>query len=109
MKYADLRMQSNLLAGLHLLVEIGAFEKMPKEGSITSKELADLVGIDESAIGWTTSMLQEVPQHQLCSARAFRLAAMFGIGEETAPRTFAHNVKSRMYLKGGAVEFFRIW
>jgi hypothetical protein len=43
--------QTNLLAGLNLLVEMGAFEKMPKEGSISSKDLAALVGIDESAIG----------------------------------------------------------
>ncbi|KAH8820715.1 o-methyltransferase-like protein [Xylogone sp. PMI_703] len=82
---------SNLLAALHLLVEMGAFEKMPKEGSITAKDLAGLVGIDESAI-----------------ARALRLAVIFGVGEETAPSTFAHNDKSRAYLKGGAVEFFRI-
>jgi hypothetical protein len=34
---------------------------------------------------------------------------MFGIGEETAPSTFAHNDKSRAYLQGGAVDFFRIW
>jgi hypothetical protein len=51
-------MKSNLLAGLHLLVEMGAFEKMPTEGSITSKDLAGLVGIDESAIGWTVSFLK---------------------------------------------------
>jgi hypothetical protein len=31
---------------------MGAFEKMPQEGSITSMDLAALVGIDESAIGW---------------------------------------------------------
>ena len=51
-------MKSNLLAGLHLLVEMGAFEKMPTEGSITSKDLAGLVGIDESAIGWTVQFLK---------------------------------------------------
>ena len=31
---------------------------------------------------------------------------MFGIGDETAPSTFAYNNKSRTYLNGGAVEFF---
>jgi hypothetical protein len=43
------------------------------------------------------------------AARALRLSVMFGIGQETAPSTFAHNDKSRIYLKGGAVDFFRIW
>ena len=33
------------------MVETGAFEKMPLEGSITGRELSTLVGIDETAIG----------------------------------------------------------
>jgi len=32
---------------------------------------------------------------------------MQGIGEETAPNTFAHNAKSRSYLRGGGREIFR--
>jgi hypothetical protein len=36
------------------------------------------------------------------------MAVMNGIGEETEPSTFAHNAKSRAYLRGGLVEFFRI-
>jgi hypothetical protein len=36
-----------------------AFEKMLKEGSITAKDLAALVGIDESAIGWTTPCFKQ--------------------------------------------------
>jgi hypothetical protein len=42
-----------------LLVEMEAFEKMLKEGSITAKDLAALVGIDESAIGWTTPCFKQ--------------------------------------------------
>jgi len=44
-------MQSSVLAAMNLLVEMGVLEKFPAEGSITSKDLAALVGIDESAIG----------------------------------------------------------
>jgi hypothetical protein len=36
---------------MNLLVEMDVLEKMPADGSITSKQLAALVGIDESAIG----------------------------------------------------------
>jgi len=43
--------QTNVLAALHLLVEMGVLEKMPLEGSITTEDLSALVGIDESAIG----------------------------------------------------------
>lgn len=84
---------------------------MPNEGSITSKDLAGLVGIDESAIGEVAPVLV-LPGRvytNCVAARALRLSVMFGIGQETAPSTFAHNDKSRIYLKGGAVEFFRIW
>ncbi|RDW91674.1 O-methyltransferas-like protein [Coleophoma crateriformis] len=82
---------SHVIAALHLLVEMGALEKMPTNRSITAKDLAALVGIDESAI-----------------ARALRLTVMQGIGEETEPNTFAHNAKSRIFLRSGAVDFFRI-
>lgn len=43
--------QSSVTSALHLLIEMDALEKMSKEGSITSKDLAALGGIDESAIG----------------------------------------------------------
>jgi hypothetical protein len=39
------------------MVEIGAFEKMPLEGSITGRELSTLVGIDETAIGVFTHII----------------------------------------------------
>ncbi|RDW60593.1 O-methyltransferas-like protein [Coleophoma cylindrospora] len=104
---------SHVIAALHLLVEMGVLEKMPTNGSITAKDLAALIGIDESAIG---TILQSTPMHSpsrltvviVCIARALRLTVMQGIGEETDPNTFAHNDKSRMFLRSGAVDFFRI-
>jgi hypothetical protein len=39
------------------MVETGAFEKMPLEGSITGGELSTLVGVDETAIGGSTRII----------------------------------------------------
>ncbi|CZR68915.1 related to O-methyltransferase B [Phialocephala subalpina] len=82
---------TTVISALHLLVETGALEKMPKEGSVTPKEIAALINIEESAI-----------------ARALRLCVMEGIAVETAPSTFAHNTKSLAYASPGSREFFRI-
>lgn len=43
-------MKISVIAAMNLLVETGAIEKIPSQGSITSKELAALIEIDESAI-----------------------------------------------------------
>ncbi|KAE8443020.1 hypothetical protein EG329_002414 [Mollisiaceae sp. DMI_Dod_QoI] len=82
---------TSVISALHLLVETGALEKMPAEGSITPKEIAKLINIEESAI-----------------ARALRLCVMEGIAVETAPSTFAHNSKSMAYATPGMNAFFRI-
>jgi hypothetical protein len=42
---------SMVIAALVLLVDMGILEAMPRQGSITAKELADVIKIDESAIG----------------------------------------------------------
>jgi hypothetical protein len=39
-----------VMTALNLLVETGALDMMPLKGSITTKSLATVVGIDESAI-----------------------------------------------------------
>jgi hypothetical protein len=41
----------NVAAALAVLVQTGVFEKMPKEGSITAKELGNLVNLEPSVIG----------------------------------------------------------
>lgn len=58
---------SQSIAALNLLVELEVLEAIPKEGSITSKELAAIIGIDESAIC----------KCALCSASAFAFAFAF--------------------------------
>jgi hypothetical protein len=40
------------------MVETGAFEKMPLEGSITGRELSTLAGVDETAIGVFTRIFE---------------------------------------------------
>lgn len=41
---------SQCIAAMNLLVELDVFEAIPKKGSITSKDLAEKVKVDESAI-----------------------------------------------------------
>lgn len=41
----------NVAAALAVLVQTGVFEKIPKEGSITAKELGTLVNLEPSVIG----------------------------------------------------------
>jgi hypothetical protein len=49
------------IAAINLLVEMGVLEAIPKEGSITAKELAGVIGIDESAIcRWEFSHCSEL-------------------------------------------------
>jgi len=45
--------QINAITALNFMVETGAFEKIPREGSVTAKELSECVGIEDSAIGKT--------------------------------------------------------
>jgi hypothetical protein len=42
---------SQCIAAMNLLVELEVFEAIPKQGSISSKDLAEIVKVDESAIG----------------------------------------------------------
>ena len=42
---------SQCIAAMNLLVELDVLEAIPKEGSISSKDLAAIVKVDESAIG----------------------------------------------------------
>lgn len=42
---------SQCIAAMNLLIELDVLEAIPKLGSISSKDLAALVNVDESAIG----------------------------------------------------------
>jgi hypothetical protein len=43
--------QTNVSTSLAVMVSSGAFEKMPKQGSITAKDLGALVNIEPNVIG----------------------------------------------------------
>ncbi|TVY27243.1 O-methyltransferase [Lachnellula hyalina] len=81
---------SQCIAAMNLLVELDVLEAIPKQGSISSKDLAEIVKVDESAIG-----------------RALKLIVAFGIGVEPAPNVFALNANAFVFLKGAAREFFQ--
>lgn len=53
------------IAAMNLLVELGVLEAIPKDGSISSKELAKIVNVDESAIGMTTGPYLGYPSTNL--------------------------------------------
>ena len=42
-------------AAMNLLVELEVLEAIPKQGSISSKDLAEIIKVDESAIGGISS------------------------------------------------------
>jgi hypothetical protein len=42
-------------AAMNLLVELEVLEAIPKQGSISSKDLAEIINVDESAIGGISS------------------------------------------------------
>ncbi|KAH7381074.1 o-methyltransferase-like protein [Cadophora sp. MPI-SDFR-AT-0126] len=81
---------SQCIAAMNLLVELDVLEAIPKEGSISSKDLAEIVKVDESAI-----------------ARALKLVVINGICVEPIPNTFALNANAFVFLKGVAREFFQ--
>ncbi|KAL2063150.1 hypothetical protein VTL71DRAFT_6222 [Oculimacula yallundae] len=81
---------SQCIAALNLLVELDVLEAIPKQGSITSKDLAEIIKVDESAI-----------------ARALKLVIINGICTEPTPNNFALNANAFVFLKGAAREFFQ--
>jgi hypothetical protein len=46
-------------AAINLLVELEVLEAIPKQRSISSKDLAEIIKVDESAIGGTSSTIFE--------------------------------------------------
>jgi hypothetical protein len=41
----------NTMTSLNVMVSLGTFEKIPKQGSITAKELSTLINLETSVIG----------------------------------------------------------
>ncbi|TVY26782.1 O-methyltransferase [Lachnellula hyalina] len=82
---------TSVSTSLAVMVASGAFEKMPKQGSITAKELGALVKIEPNVI-----------------ARLMRMLTGTGIIELTGDDTYAHTPKSLVYLQGAAVDFWNL-
>ncbi|KAH7391456.1 O-methyltransferase [Cadophora sp. MPI-SDFR-AT-0126] len=81
----------NTATSLNMMVKMGAFEKMPKEGSITATELGALINLEPSVI-----------------VRLMRMLTSTGVIELTGEDTYAHTPKSRAYLDGAAMDFFNL-
>lgn len=81
----------NTATSLNMMVKMGAFEKIPKEGSITATELGALINLEPSVI-----------------VRLMRMLTSTGVIELTGEDTYAHTPKSRAYLNGAAMDFFNL-
>jgi len=81
----------NTATSLNMMVKMDAFEKMPKEGSITATELGALINLEPSVI-----------------VRLMRMLTSTGVIELTGEDTYAHTPKSRAYLNGAAMDFFNL-
>ncbi|TVY82517.1 O-methyltransferase hmp5 [Lachnellula suecica] len=82
---------TNVTTSLAVMTKSGAFEKMPKKGSISATELGALVNIQPNVI-----------------ARLMRMLTATGIVELTGDDTYAHTPKSRVYLEGAAIDFWNL-
>ncbi|KAF4625303.1 hypothetical protein G7Y89_g12866 [Cudoniella acicularis] len=81
----------NVASALDVMVKLGAFEKMPKDGSITAKDLGALINLDPGLV-----------------VRLMRMLTGTGIVALTGEDTYAHTPKSMVYLDGGALDFWNL-
>ncbi len=100
----------NMATSLNMMVKLGAFEKMPKEGSISATELGALINLEPSVIGKPLPIL-DVQSTTLTfhPVRLMRMLTGTGIIALTGEDTYAHTPKSRAYLNGAAMDFFNLW
>ncbi|KAH9218553.1 S-adenosyl-L-methionine-dependent methyltransferase [Leptodontidium sp. 2 PMI_412] len=78
-------------AALSTLTQIGAFGKLPMEGSISAKDLAAVVNVDVSVI-----------------TRAMRVILVNGIATETAPDEYQQNMLSMVLQPQALGAFFSL-
>ncbi|EPE31358.1 S-adenosyl-L-methionine-dependent methyltransferase [Glarea lozoyensis ATCC 20868] len=81
----------NTSTSLDVMVKMGAFEKMPKQGSITAEELGKLIKLPTGIV-----------------VRLMRMLTGTGVVALTGEDTYAHTPKSMAYLEGAAVDFFNL-
>lgn len=102
----------NTAAALDTLAELGVFEKMPREGSITAKELGALTNTEPSVIGILSLTYPYQTQKNKLIATPVRFMRMLtgtGIIVSTGIDTYAHTPKSLAYLQESALDFFNLW
>jgi len=101
------------MTALNVMVSLGAFEKMPKQGSITAKELSALINLEASVIGTYPLCSQIWGQAAnifiLNPVRIMRMLTATGIVALTGEDTYAHTPKSLAYCEGAAFDFWRLW
>jgi len=78
-------------AALSTLTQIGAFGRLPLEGSVSAKDLAADVNVDVSVI-----------------TRAMRVILVNGIGTETAPEEYQQNMLSMVLQPQALGAFFSL-
>ncbi|CAG8952449.1 hypothetical protein HYFRA_00001196, partial [Hymenoscyphus fraxineus] len=81
----------NTSTALDVMVQMGAFEKMPKQGSITAKELGAAINLEPGIV-----------------VRLMRMLTGTGIIDLVGEDTYSHTPKSKIYLEGAAVDFFNL-
>jgi len=94
------------------MVQSGAFEKMPKQGSISAEELGALVNIEPNVIGLysiCSSRLVWAPELTVPAVRLMRMLTGTGVVELTGDDTYAHTPKSLAYLQGAGADFWNLW
>ena len=103
-----------LTAALDTLTSTGALEKIPTDGKIVAKELAEAVGVDMSVVRMLffpslTHAFWLILLPFSFKERAMRIACAQGIGEEPSPDVYTHNEKSLAYVEGTSKWFFKMW
>ena len=96
------------------MMSIGAFQKIPKAGSITAAQLAADVGSEKSLIGMAFSKSAQatvvvVRIHLTTSlVRIMRMLVAVGVFEEVQQDEYTHTRRSIGLLEPGYGEFFKI-
>lgn len=92
---------------------MGILQRVPREGSIGSEELASAVDIDESVVRASPfcilqACIAEVPTSDSIVERAMRIIVAQGIALEPSPNHYVHNAKSLAYVTGSSQYFFKM-
>ncbi|KAI9708755.1 MAG: hypothetical protein M1820_003710 [Bogoriella megaspora] len=101
---------THVTAALKLLISTGALQAIPINGSTTAKELADKVGLDESAISMShkSRSVKVISALKARTVRPLRIICIQGIVDEPEPDVYAANDKTRSFLEGPIHFFWKV-